>query len=336
MGSQFRSLRAVPNEIILRIVENMNTKTRESFMVTDKRTYTLIRDYEHSISKRRAASFILSPLGNVLSSSDTERCIVSKDTFLMVRELELRDKRINLLIARCPNALCVHSPPWLPCLTVTQQARLIPMIKRALYHCDRIADIAANEPGSPISPEPDHGVVPGMLRHPAVSTTLPVGDPSTFDSLAKPMARPKQIEYIRSLPLEDIAGVFVTINALGIGLMCSCMCSAPARYEQKTVIEESVLRHGTWFVWSRLLGGAEWKHLANSIIVDGWAELRGWESGAINGPPGLKMTLVQRFRELVGGEDMDVFGAKIKKTLEKLVLGDDKKHASSESGPDIE
>lgn len=36
MGSQFRSLRAVPNEIILRIVENMNTKTRESFMVTDK------------------------------------------------------------------------------------------------------------------------------------------------------------------------------------------------------------------------------------------------------------------------------------------------------------
>lgn len=296
--------------------------------------YTLIKTYEHSISKARLALFTLPPLGSVLSSSATERCIVSNDTFPMVRELELRAERIDQIIARCPNTFSISSPPWLPCLTVPQQTRLIAVIKRALCQCDRIADIAANEPSSPTPLALDYDFEPGMFQHPAASTFLPIGDLSTFNPLAKPIARPKQIEYIRSLPLEDIAGIFLTTNILGIGMMCCCRCDAPAIYERRTVIEECVLRHGTWFVWSRLLGGAKWKDLANSIILAGWAELRGWESGAVSGPPGLKMTLMQRFRELVRGGESNEFGVKIKNTLEKLVLGNDEKRAGSESGPD--
>lgn len=296
--------------------------------------YTLIKTYEHSISRGRAAFFMLPPQGNVLSSSATERCIVLKNTFSMVRELERRDKRINRLIAWCPKAFCIHSPPWLPCLTVPQQARLVAVIKRALYQCDRIADIAANEPGSLVPLERDQGTVPEMFQHPDASTFPDDGDLFTLNPLAKPIVRPKQIEYIRSLPLEDTAGIFLTINGLGIGLMCSCTCNSPQRYERMTVIEECVLRHGTWFVWSRLLGSAKWNDLANSIIHMGWAEMKGWESGAISGPPGLKMSLMQRFRELLGGGDMDEFVAKMTKLFEKLVLGDDKKPAGPESGPD--
>ncbi|KAI1111000.1 hypothetical protein F5Y14DRAFT_426752 [Nemania sp. NC0429] len=334
MESQPRGMGAVPNELILRIVENMDTSTRERFMMTDKRVYTLTKTYEHSISKGRAALFTLPPLGDVLSSSATERHIIPKNTFSMICELELRDERIDQLLAECPNTFCIHSPPWLPCLTVAQQNRLVAITKRALYQCDRIADIAANESVSSIPPELDDDGVSGMLAHPAALAYPPIGDVSRLNPLAKPGARPKQIKYIQSLPLEDIAGIFATITMLGTGLMCACMCSSTARNERITVIEECVLRHGTWFVWSRLLGSPELQDLAGSIIVAGWAELRGWESGAISSPPGLKMMLMQRFKEQLGGKELSVeeFSDKIRETLEKLVCGDDKKPADSESG----
>lgn len=45
MGSQLGGIRAVPGELILRIVENMDTKTRENFMIIDK-VYTDLHSTE--------------------------------------------------------------------------------------------------------------------------------------------------------------------------------------------------------------------------------------------------------------------------------------------------
>lgn len=247
------------------------------------------------------------------------------NTFAMVSELELRDHRMDRLIKECPRIFCLASPPWLPCLTPRQQFRLVPILKRALYQCDRISDIAANVMPSLIRARDYPAILDGVYESP--SALAPAS--GMFNPLTRPSARHKQIEYIQSLSLEDVAGIFILINMLGYGLTCFCSNTS---YERKTVVEECVLRHGTWFVWSRLLGDPGMQELAGYIISAGRAELRLWEAGALDsGPPGLKMTLMSRFNHLVGGGHPDEVATKVERTLKKLVIGDEKEHTGWES-----
>ncbi|GAW12046.1 hypothetical protein ANO14919_014010 [Xylariales sp. No.14919] len=243
----------------------------------------------------------------------------------MVLELELRESRISRLIDECPKVFAMASPPWLPSLTAMQQTRLRPVLERALYQCDCIADIAANGSCPPIPSKYYHAILDGVYELP--SALLPTADEiSEFNPLANRKARPKQVEYIKSLSLEEIAGMFILVSMIGYGLMCSYPNSSTA-YERKTVIEECILRHGTWFVWARLLGGSGMQELAGYIISAGRAELRQWEAGALDGPPGLKMTLMGHFRALLRGGTGEELSDKIAKTLRKLVLGDEKERA---------
>ncbi|KAI0541185.1 hypothetical protein GGR58DRAFT_34837 [Xylaria digitata] len=322
MESQHRVIEAVPNEIILEIVGRMDTITRKCFMATSKGIFTLVNSYEQSISKDCVARFTPPPLGNILSSSTDERYVLPNNTFSMVLELELRQSRIDRLIQECPKVFCLTSPPWLPSLTARQQTRLVPILKRALYQCDHIADIAANGSFPPIPPKYYHAILDGVYELP--SAFLPaINELNELNPLTKPNSRPEQIEYIKSLSLEDAAGLFILVNMIGYGLINPYPLSSSS-YERKTVIEECVLRHGSWFVWSRLLGGSGMPELAGYIVSAGRAELRLWETGALDGPPGLKMTLMGHFKELLGGGTGDEVADKIEKALRKLVLGDDK------------
>ncbi|KAI8956183.1 hypothetical protein F4801DRAFT_4825 [Xylaria longipes] len=326
MASQRRGIGQVPSDILLHIVEHMDTNTRERFAATNKGISKLIESYERTISKYRAATFTLPPLGNILSSSTDERHVLPENTFSMVREFELRDNRIDRLIKECPKIFCLSSPPWLPCLTPRQQARLVVILKRALFQCDRIADIAANGSYPSILPEYYHAIFDGVYELPSALSSTTEAE-FKFNPLTKPNARPTQIEYIRSLSLEDVAGIFILINMLGYGLTSFC---SRTNYERKTVVEECVLRHGTWFVWFRLLGDAGMQELAGYIISAGRAELRQWEAGTMNGPPGLKMTLMGRFNELIGTGTPDEIAAKTETTLKKLVIGDEKERTGWE------
>ncbi|KAI1744058.1 hypothetical protein F4680DRAFT_280499 [Xylaria scruposa] len=332
MATQHEGSGQMPSDIILLIVEQMDTDTRNSFMATNKGIRMLIETYEHSISKNRAASFTLPPLGNVLSSSAVVRRVLPKNTFAMVRELELRDNRMDRLIRECPRIFCLEAPPWLPCLTARQQARLRLILKRALYQCDRIADIPSNMSDPPIPPEYYHAIKDRVYEWPVALSSDLIGD-FKFNPLTRPNARPKQIEYIESLPLEDIAGIFILINMLGYGLTCIC---SDTGFERKTIIEECVLRHGTWFVWSRLLGDQRMQELAGCVISAGMVELKRWEAGAFYDPPGLRMRLTRCFNELVGGATGDEVTLNVEKALEKLVIGDEKPLTGWESDYDDE
>ncbi|KAI0489836.1 hypothetical protein F4859DRAFT_509414 [Xylaria cf. heliscus] len=320
MAPQHRGIGDLPSEILLHMAELMDTDTRERFVATNKGISSLINSYEHTISKHRAGTFMLRPIGNILSSSTEERYVLPKNTFSMVRELELRDQRIGRLLKECPKAFCLTSPPWLPCLTPRQQRRLAPILKRALYQCDRIADIAANVTGPSITPECYHAIVDGVYELPTAFSPVT----GALNPLTQPHARESQIKYINSLSLGDIAGIFILVNTLGCGL--TCCCSNTGR-ERKTVIEECVLRHGTWFVWCRLLGDPGMQELAGYVISAGRAELRQWEAGNIQGPPGLKMTLIHRFNMLLGGGNRQEIAARIEETLRRLVLDNEKERA---------
>ncbi|KAI0525791.1 hypothetical protein F5B22DRAFT_587787 [Xylaria bambusicola] len=310
MGFQGQVIENVPNEIVLQIVEYMDSWTCLRFMKASKKSYMLIEAHEHSISKGRAAAFTLPPLGKALSSRTDQRDVISKDTFAMTRELELRELRSDLLVGECPSIFCLVSPPWFPPLPPSARSRLEPVLKRALHQCDRIADIAANE--SPLPPQCYHALLEEVDE--LSSSTLYSSDES-LNPLANPKARPKQIEYIRSLLLEDVAGLYMLVNLIGYGMMACYQFSTPSM-EVKTTIEECVLRHGTWFVWACLRSELS---LASCMIDAGRVELRQWESGALKGPDGLKMTLTGRFRELLGGATGPEFSEKVEETLGKLI-----------------
>ncbi|KAI3332175.1 hypothetical protein HD806DRAFT_518971 [Xylariaceae sp. AK1471] len=325
---------AVPTDIILNIVEHMDTTTRKSFMATNKGLSTLIQSYERSISKARAAIFTLPPPGNVLSSFEPERQVLLENTFSMVTELELRDRRIERLINKCPKIFNTAAPPWLPSLTPQQQARLVLILKRALCQCDRIADIAANEPCTAI-PEKYYDLIQfGVYASSPMNEEL-----SEFDPFSNLNARPRQTEYIQSLPLKEIAGLFLLTSMLGYGLSSARANydSDPALYERMTVFEECALRHGTWFVWGRTLGCPYMREMAAHMVSAGMVEVTEWETGNPRVLPGLKMTLMGRFKELVGGHTghKDKYD-KIANAVKKLVLVDDKERTGWESDPEDE
>ncbi|GAP82529.2 hypothetical protein SAMD00023353_0100760 [Rosellinia necatrix] len=310
----------MPNEILLTLAEHMDTATRLCFMASNKKLYNLINSYEHSISESRAASFPLPPLGNILSSSTHERHVLRPYTFKIVRELELREHRIARLVKYWPQLVSCECPYGLPALTVSQQARLGSVIRRALNQCDRIADIAANEPCVLIPPRYYDYIFDEMYSLPEAMGSTDE-ELSKFNPLTRIDARLRQIEYIRSLSLEDIAGLFTLVNMIGYQSISSKTIT-PEKFASKVITEECILRHGTWFVWSDLLGDIDMIVLASYIVEAGKTELRGWEAGTFNAPPGLKMTLSKRFRELVGGETTVQVAINMDTAISKL-LGDD-------------
>ncbi|KAI1170258.1 hypothetical protein F4777DRAFT_569967 [Nemania sp. FL0916] len=328
MGSQMGPIMALPSEIMLRIVENMSTATRNSFMATNKEIHRLIVSYQCSISKARVSTFTLPPLGNILSSSNHIRLILPKNSFSMLSELEFRDARIDFMLREFPEIFRIASPPWLPSLTLQQQIRLTTMLKRAFYQCDRIADIAADRPSRAIplaynGPTLDGFVMYSPYPSPRYSP-IPGGDLHRQYACLRPSARSTQIEYIKSLSLEDVAGIFMLVDMLGEGLMCPCMANSPLRPERKTILEECVLRHGSWFVWSRLGRDSNLREVSAQIISIGSTEMNLWESGDATILIGLKMTLMTRLRKFVGGRSGGELAANISKALAKLVIGEDK------------
>ncbi len=148
----------------------------------------------------------------MLSSATVERRVLRAGTFDLVAELELRDSRIDDLLQRGNAFIDVASPAGLEGLTSAQQARLALLLRRALYHCDRIADLAANPPCEPIA-EDHYALIPtGVWAQPG---PLYPEDLRDRDPFANPGARAAQLAYIRLLCPRDAALLFYLVTALG-------------------------------------------------------------------------------------------------------------------------
>ncbi|ORY60194.1 uncharacterized protein BCR38DRAFT_412381 [Pseudomassariella vexata] len=284
--------------------------------------------HEQSICKARRSTFFLPPPGNVLSSSGPERRIIAANTFPCIAELEQRERRIEFILRS--DFIEVSGPPGIGTLTVRQQERLVSLLRRALYHCDRIADIAANVPQAEM-PEQYYDLISCSVWE--VGTGLPT-TLRNFDPFTNIRAREPQIEYIKSLSLEDLVGLFYTFSVAGMGFLRARQydTSDPEVFEKITVFEESLLRHGTWFLWSlqnngkggigvdttnittatTTTAGKDGKESANYMVMQeiaghmlsaGLVELRDWETGKNrNGPRGLRMSVLTAAEEKMVGE----------------------------------
>ncbi|ETS86418.1 hypothetical protein PFICI_00246 [Pestalotiopsis fici W106-1] len=309
-------LSLLPAELVLNLVKHMDMATLLSFMITNKSNHSLVRSYEHSICKAKVEGIsALTTKRNFLSSSDVYREVCAPDTFPWVCELELRERRIADIISS--GYIDITSPPGLQPLTTVQQKRFIALLERSLRHCDAIADVAASMPDA--LPEYDYTLVSsGFWGHMA---RLPASM-RTRNPFTNTPARSAQIEYIKSLPVEDLAALYVTITAAGAGHVQDRpdVQADPSFSERLTVFEECVLRHGTWFFWAQVSAQAKRKKWTNttSIAVDddpqverklasrnltlremtgymliaGMSELIEWETGAEDVPPGLRMSLL--------------------------------------------
>ncbi|RYP63133.1 hypothetical protein DL771_009427 [Monosporascus sp. 5C6A] len=295
----------LPAEILLNLAELMDIVSLKRLMATNKALSDLIRTYEKSISLTKMATFEFLPTGNILSSLEPERFVLCPETFDFVHELECRERHIDRLF-RTTSVLDIASPPFLRALTASQQDRLAPLLRRALYHCDCMADLASNPPCEPI-PEVSYAMIEhGAWARPAEE--LDPENPRDGDPFANPRARPHQMAYIRSLPAHDVAFLYYLITALGVSYNSTrrhYVESDPSAWERITVFEESVLRHGTWFLWAYFLGPEYMKDMSREMEAAGMVELTDWETGKAGVQPGLKMTLLDRFKEVFADEDDD-------------------------------
>ncbi|KAH8676275.1 hypothetical protein BX600DRAFT_432792 [Xylariales sp. PMI_506] len=305
----------LPPELLIELAERMNIPTLWSLMATNKRIYTNIRAYERSICKARVEDFLLSPLAKVLSSYGQLRRVYLAGSFTSIAELELRDARIDFILQSGFVALACPMGP--DPLTLRQQRRYAALLRRALYHCDRIADIAANNTVSsngPSQERQDQLVVWNDSKVDSLATGY------ILDPLENARARALQISYLRTLPLADLAGMYCMIQAMSDGWL---RAEPWIEYDELvaelvTVFEECVLRHGTWFLRAQVaVMGVDFncdrdrstsslqlvqaepavadslKRVSSSMLSAGMAELKDWETGKLDMQPGLRMSILE-------------------------------------------
>ncbi|KAI0025368.1 hypothetical protein F4780DRAFT_774835 [Xylariomycetidae sp. FL0641] len=270
---------ALPSEVILVIVEFMDTTTRQAFMATNTAMRRLVPAYEHSIAKANAAKYPLPPAGLVLSTTTPalRGLLCPVNSFALVRELEVRQSRIKQLVK---SKYFVPFGLW-P-LTYREYIRLDICFERALLICDAIGDIAANLAQDPIA-----------AAHVLQAT-------QTGNVASKIPLRRLQRAYIRSLSLPSTVVVLFLVStmsssyskSIGYGL------SDPSVIERLTVFEECVLRHGSWFLRAHIQGNPAEAAMAKEMIGAGMNELTQWEAGSAGALPGLKVALLDRFKEL--------------------------------------
>ncbi|KAI5859992.1 hypothetical protein GGS23DRAFT_257775 [Durotheca rogersii] len=313
-----------PPEVILAVVERMDIRSTRNLRATNRRMHKIISSYEYSICRARIASFTLPPAGDVLSSEYRLRRPLRYGTFEMVEELERRERQCDDVLGDAARFVNFTTPPGLGPLDLAQQARMRALLRQGLMRCNQLADIAANPPCAAAAPKWYRLLGIGFYEDAMASRLSPSPSSSYYspagfrdvDPYTNYPARPLQRAYIRSLPLLDLAILYVCVNAMGLGYLSragAAVVTDPEVYERAMVFEECVLRHGTWFARAAVCGagsdGAEegegakaadarWKTMAQHIQDLGMVELENYEHGVEGTLPALKSGLLQRFKEL--------------------------------------
>ncbi|KAI1491993.1 hypothetical protein F5X96DRAFT_432529 [Biscogniauxia mediterranea] len=291
-------LDTIPTEIMLSIIEEMNVRTIKTFMLTCKGYAQLIRTHKRSICTNRSRRYPVPPSGMIFTSDVLEREIAQLGEFPILAELELRENRIEFLVQNFHH-FGLAAVAGIGPMTSAQRERLAPLIRRALWQCDAISDIAARVP---IIPEEDTSCMSEReLRayeaHCDDMDRVACDDPHRFVN-----ARAAQLAYVRGLATEDLAALLLLVTVLGsryVQLRKREWAAHPRGRgrERALIFEETTLRHGSWFLWAEICGSASMHAHALSMVQAGCEELGQFEAGSPLAPPGVKMTLMELLRK---------------------------------------
>lgn len=260
----------------------------QSLTYSAQELHKLLKSYETSICQYRISRFALPPTGCVLSSGGVVRHTLKYETFEAIAEIERRESRIHHILYS--SFVNMARPPFLEPLEGIHQENFADMIRRSLRHCDAMADLAANVPGAAITEQQYQTMATG-------GSNTRVSRDEIAALFLNFKVRPAQIEYIKQLPADDLAGLYLTVMALSAGFVQAndWVRWDPNYPEQVTVFEECILRHGTWFLWTQVAHGEDVRAQAavvNRMLRAGFAELIDWETGKADMEPGLRMSLL--------------------------------------------
>ncbi|KAI0597758.1 hypothetical protein F4775DRAFT_217401 [Biscogniauxia sp. FL1348] len=301
-------LDTIPREIVLAIIHEMDLRTIMVFMRTCKRYAQFIRTHEISICTNISRRYTIPPSGMIFTSNALDREIAVPGKFPILAELELRESRIEFLVKRIhmlSKSSMFITVTGFSATTPAQRERLTPLLRRALWQCDAISDIAARVP---VIPEEDMSDMNERERQEYEAYCNAMDQIALDDPYRFVNARAAQLAYVRGLATEDLAALLLLVTVLGTGyarLKGSAHVRGrldtediwgPHARERALIFEETTLRHGSWFLWAEICGSASMRTHAHHMIWHGCDELTEFEAGAPFAPPGIKMTLMEQLR----------------------------------------
>ncbi|GKT89657.1 hypothetical protein Ct61P_07507 [Colletotrichum tofieldiae] len=172
-------------------------------------------------------------------------------------------------------------------------------LKRALWQCSTIADLETHS-----------------IRHHVARCPPPDGWHLALKEVHESNrqdVRFRQIAHVRDLPAQELAGIVVLAHLTSQGYMRyrapRSGASRPEIVEMGVCMAENTIRHGVFFLYSKVRGDEDANHHAKLLLDDTYDEMRRWEAGDPSVLPGLTMNVAATLCEKVGCEHRDMLSA---------------------------
>ncbi|KAJ0115983.1 hypothetical protein J7T55_004153 [Diaporthe amygdali] len=308
----------VSPELILDIADYCDRATLSTLMQTSKAVNALISQNERSIAIAKLKTFLLPPLGEILSSEDERRCrVTGKHSFATIQELDLRERRMGSILDNSGFLLTDNAKTL--GMTDDSLRKFKAGLKRALYITDRLADLETR----PEVQRVQHRITRrlSLLQVGGDGVTGDVDEDATdkidaFDQGvmlqhdAEAEAQHSAIMVHRSLQFDTIHELatldLAWLLTLGEGAIKGCTRyfekmfeSDPTGTQYKVVaFKEELLRKGSFILWAFVRGVGSMDAFARNSIKQTGEEIMGFEIGQHHNC-GLSLILHQEMRQRV-------------------------------------
>ncbi|KAF5517737.1 hypothetical protein CGCA056_v010869 [Colletotrichum aenigma] len=305
----------LPPHLLLLIAERAGFSEIQALRATCRTNRELLDRYEHAVTKINAAHYPCAPRNHILASDTREREVLPKDTFEIIRELETRESNIEQLINGAFLAFWEEYD-----LQDTSKADVIrASLTSALWRCSEIADLETHSIRyrEDIVPRRDP-CVKSLIHQDIILRDAPPPDGwhlalKEVHQSNRQDVRFRQLAYIRGLSAQELAGMVVLSHLTSQGYMRyrapTSAASRPEIVEMAVCMAENTIRHGVFFLYSKIKGSEDAHHHARLLLDDTYEEMRRWEAGDPSVLPGLTMTVASQLCERVGCEHRDLLRA---------------------------
>ncbi|KAK1597848.1 uncharacterized protein LY79DRAFT_587032 [Colletotrichum navitas] len=330
----------LPAHLLLLVAEHAEFAGIQALRATCKSNRSILDRYERAVTRLNAARYPCAPCNHILASDTREREVLPKYTFETLRELENRQRNIEEIVHGAYLAFWDEHD----LRDVSKADTIRANLRRALWQCSAIADLETHSIiyRDDVIPRRDP-CVKSLINQDIMLRDAPPPDGwhlalKEVHESNRQDVRFRQIAHVRNLPAQELAGIVVLAHLTSQGYMRSRAprtgASRPEIVEMGVCMAENTIRHGVFFLHSKMRGDGDANHHAKLLLDDTYDEMRHWEAGDPSVLPGLTMNVAVTLCEKIGCEHRDMFSAAC-----TLVRGDLWRPADAEeeeAGPEAE
>ncbi|KAK1962010.1 hypothetical protein LY78DRAFT_706102 [Colletotrichum sublineola] len=305
----------LPAHLLLLVAEHAQFAGIQALRATCKGNRSILDRYEHAVTRLNAARYPCAPCNHILASDTREREVLPKGTFETLRELETRQRNIEEIVHGAYLAFWEEYDLRDVSKANTVRANL----KHALWQCSMIADLETHSIlyGDDVVPRRDP-CVKSLINQDIMLRDAPPPDGwhlalKEIHESNRQDVRFRQIAHVRNLPAQELAGIVVLAHLISQGYIRSRAprsgTSRPEIVEMGVCMAENTIRHGIFFLHSKISRDGDANHHAKLLLDDTYDEMRHWEAGDPSVLPGLTMNVVATLCEKIGCEHRDMLSA---------------------------